>query len=360
MDRRKTPTIHVIDFFSGCGGTAAGFRDAGFRIRLGLDNDADAAATYKYNFPDAAFIQKDIRKVKTSDLRPYAQRPAGDFLLFSICAPCAPFSKQRREVRRKDPRATLLWASLRFVRAYRPDFIFIENVPGIQSARSENGTLADFRDTLTDLGYDVEMRRVSACDYGVPQRRRRFILLASRHEGLQFPAPTHGPDTSRPYVTVWDAIGRYPRIAAGTQHAKVPNHRAAALSEINQERMRHTPRGGGSRSAWPRGLRLRCHTRYSGHSDVYGRLRKRELSSGLTTRCISLSNGRFGHPTQNRAISVREAAALQTFPDDFIFLGTLNAMARQVGNAVPVALAKRFGMEFKRIVRAKTRRRRNR
>jgi DNA (cytosine-5)-methyltransferase 1 len=316
-----------------------------------MDIDADAARTYRHNFPAAAFIEKDIRRIETRELREHVRHPPGDFLLFSACAPCAPFSKQRRDKRRNDPRTTLFWDFLRFVQAFKPDFIFVENVPGLRLARIEQRTFSEFQNALERFGYVVKMQTVNSCDYGVPQRRKRLVLLASLHSGLSYPYPTHGPERGRPYVAVWDAIGRFPRIAAGAQHPVVPNHRAAALSERNIERLRHTPPGGG-RQDWPPRLRLRCHKDYGGHTDVYGRLRKAQLASGLTTRCISLSNGRFGHPSQNRAISLREAASLQTFKDDFIFFGSLNSMAKQVGNAVPVILAKTFAMEFRRLADA--------
>jgi DNA (cytosine-5)-methyltransferase 1 len=141
-------------------------------------------------------------------------------------------------------------------------------------------------------------------------------------------------------------ISGFPPIAAGETYAEIPNHRAARLSELNLERIRATPPGGG-RFDWPEELMLTCHLgEYNGHTDVYGRMHWDRPASGLTTRCISLSNGRFGHPEQDRAISVREAASIQTFADDFVFFGSLNSMARQVGNAVPVLVAEVFGRYF--------------
>ena len=136
-----------------------------------------------------------------------------------------------------------------------------------------------------------------------------------------------------------------PSIAAGETHPSVNDHRAARLSQINLERISVTPEGRG-RESWPPHLQLKCHKTHIGHTDVYGRMRWDEPASGLTTRCISLSNGRFGHPEQNRAISVREAACLQTFPEDFLFHGSLNSKARQIGNAVPVRLSEVFGLNF--------------
>ena len=157
---------------------------------------------------------------------------------------------------------------------------------------------------------------------------------------------TYGPGAPNDcYQTVWEAIGDLPPIRAGEKHPSVANHQSAALSEINLRRIRTTPTGGG-RCDWPQELKLECHAGHSGHSDVYGRMCKDRPAGALTTRCISLSNGRYGHPTQDRAISVREAARLQTFDDCFVFEGSMTSAAKQIGNAVPVLLAKTFGMHF--------------
>lgn len=339
--------IKVVDFFSGCGGTSAGLRAAGMEIILGIDNDPDAKATFRSNFPNASFIGRDIRKIRTSDLQRHVSVNRQFPLLFCACAPCQPFSKQRHEKRGNDERASLLWQFVRFVRRYKPEFIVVENVPGLQKFAGENESFERFVSKLKSLGYHVRSGVVESRKYGVPQRRRRLVVMASLLGPVTFPKPTHGPrERGQPYVTVWQSIGALPPIPAGGQHPEIANHRAAGLSPLNLERIRATPEGG-SRIDWPEHLRLNCHTNgYNGHSDVYGRMRKDAPASGLTTRCVSLSNGRFGHPTQDRAISVREAACLQTFPLDFEFHGSLNSMARQVGNAVPVLLAERFGQRF--------------
>jgi DNA (cytosine-5)-methyltransferase 1 len=188
----------------------------------------------------------------------------------------------------------------------------------------------------------VVHRIVESQAYGIPQRRRRLVLLASRQGTLVFPVPTHGPGRGS-YRTVRDAIGTLPKLGAGQTDASIANHRASKLSALNLQRIKATSEGG-AREDWPYDLYPKCHRGgYDGHTDVYGRLRWDAPASGLTTRCISYSNGRFGHPDQDRALSVREAARLQTFPDSFVFVGSLNSMARQVGNAVPVQLAGTFG-----------------
>lgn len=358
MRHRSTSNcpVKVIDFFSGCGGTSAGLRRAGAEIVLGVDYDPDACRTFTANFPKAGFLQRDIRKLRTSELEPYLAKHKNAKWLFSACAPCQPFSKQRTHRRENDERAPLLWELVRFVRRYRPDYVFIENVPGLQSLSQQLGPFDRFVKALRRFGYNVQAGVVEARTFGVPQRRARLVLVASLVGEAQFPKPTHGPGTRhKNYSTVWDWIGHLPRIKAGETHPTVLNHRAMQLSPLNLKRIRATPEGG-SRGDWPRHLRLRCHRGgYRGHSDVYGRMRKTMPASGLTTRCLSLSNGRFGHPTQDRAISVREAACLQTFPSEFVFYGNLEAMARQIGNAVPVLLAKRFGHWFVADARRTTR-----
>jgi DNA (cytosine-5)-methyltransferase 1 len=343
----------VFDFFSGCGGTSAGLRSAGMDIVLGIDIDPEAAATYKANFPEAGFLIADLTKTRSNKLRHYVDscRPHG--ILFCGCAPCQPFSKQNGDRSRKDSRSSLLLHFARFVRYYEPDFVLVENVPGIQNMKGNGSPLCGFLRLLDKLKYKHTVKVVDCRDYGVPQTRKRLVLMASRAGPISFPKKTHGEGTNLPYSTVWEWIKSFPRIEAGQECKKIPNHRAAKLSKANLRRIKATPPGG-SRCDWPWKFMLECHKNgHDGHSDVYGRLRKDQPASALTTRCISLSNGRFGHPTQHRAISVREAATLQTFGCDFIFKGTQTSMARQIGNAVPVLLAKKLGESFlkHRIVR---------
>ena len=312
-------------------------------VRFGLDFDADAKATYENNFENAKFLCKDIRSVSSEDLAPYVSRESGRSLLFGACTPCQPFSKQNQFKGNDDGRQDLLGEFHRFILAYLPEYIFVENVPGLQSINEHDGPFAGFKRLLGRLDYFFDHKIVMAYHYGVPQRRRRLVLLASRLGPIEIPPATHGPGTANPALpTVWECISDLPPIEAGEIHPTVANHRAARLSDLNLMRIASTPVGGDRRD-WPRYLRLSCHNRHSGHTDVYGRMVKNKPSAALTTRCISLSNGRFGHPIQNRAISVREAACIQTFPMEFAFCGGLNSMARQVGNAVPVAMAKVFG-----------------
>jgi DNA (cytosine-5)-methyltransferase 1 len=357
----KRVRVKVFDFFAGCGGTSKGLASAGMEVILALDSDADAEKTFKHNFPKAAFLRDDIRNIDTKALLPFVKACAGSLILFSGCAPCQPFSKQNGHRRRHDERSTLLDEFSRFVVRYKPDFVFCENVPGLQAIETNAGPFRRFLDALDANGYPEANRVhrvVDAQDYGVPQRRRRLVLLASKHGPIVLPKPTHGPG-GKPYSTVWEWIGDLPALKAGETNRSDPNHRAALLSALNLRRIKATPPGG-TRLDWPEELKLECHKgNHRGHTDVYGRLRKDQPASSMTTRCVSLSNGRFGHPEQDRAISVREAACLQTFPRNFRFFGSLDSTARQVGNAVPVLLAKRMGEVFMReAAKLKTPRRR--
>ena len=187
-------------------------------------------------------------------------------------------------------------------------------------------------------GYIFDAKVLNAKDYGIPQNRRRFVLIASRLFEPHIPDKTHGKGLI-PYVTVYDTIHDFPPLAAGEEDETIPNHRAAGLSDINLIRIQHTPHDGGGRLDWPQNLWLNCHEKFKGHSDVYGRMYWNRVAPTLTVKCYSISNGRFGHPEQDRAISLREAAAIQTFPDDYIFEGSLQEIGKQIGNAVPVLLA---------------------
>ena len=333
--------IKVFDFFSGCGGTSCGFEQAGLDIVLGLDIDKDAALTYRSNFPSAAFIEADICTLGTDVLNPWLKDQVNP-VLFCGCAPCQPFSKQNRQRGKADVRRNLLSEFGRFVEDWLPEYVFIENVPGMQRVKGQKGPLPAFKALLKRLGYTFDIKVLPALWFGVPQTRERLVLLASRSPAISLPVATHGPG-KLPFTTVKDWIGDLAELEAGGTDPVDPSHRAAELSELNLARIAATPEGGG-RENWPDHLILDCHRNHKGHTDVYGRLAWDKPAAGLTTRCISYSNGRFGHPEQDRAISVREAACLQTFPTSFVFSGNLNSKARQVGNAVPPSMARVIGM----------------
>lgn len=338
--------IDVYDFFSGCGGTSAGLKAAGLSPKIAVDFDADALRTYSKNFPEATPILRDITKLHTWELESYFCKAREKPVLFCACAPCQPFSKQNRQKQPDDLRASLLRHLRRFVERFRPELLFVENVPGLgREPEAGPSPLDELKELLADLRYFHDTNIVHAQDYGVPQSRRRLLVVASQFGPIKLPGPSHGVP-GQPHLTVEDAIKGLPPIAAGESHASEPNHRAAGLSPLNLKRIRQA-RAGGSWKDWCDDLRLACHEGVSGYTDVYGRMSWSRPAPPLTTRCISLSNGRFGHPDQDRAISVREAACLQTFDREFEFVGNLASMAKQIGNAVPVRLAQAIGGMFK-------------
>ena len=227
---------------------------------------------------------------------------------------------------------------------YLPDYIFVENVPGIQQFNLFGSPLQRFLNVLDGLGYTYSYQVISAAGYGVPQPRKRLILIAGLHRQVAFPMPTYG--INRPYSTVGDWICGLPELAAGAVDPNDYDHVATSLSPLNLQRIRSTPEGGG-RLDWPDELCLKCHRKHMGHTDVYGRLAYDRMAATLTTRCVSYSNGRYGHPREDRAISIREAACLQTFPRNFHFCGNIAERARQIGNAVPPLLARTIAQVFR-------------
>ena len=348
IDRGEPVTVQVYDFFAGCGGASCGLQAAGMEISFALDHDADARESFEANFPSVHFEFADIRDVSVEAVRLRVEKERPNPVLFSGCAPCQPFTKQNTKRPRldQDERVPLLAHFAHLVEGCRPDFVFVENVPGLQNLDSDSQPFGGFLSRLEAAGYKVDYRPIKLAKYGIPQSRRRLVLVGSRHGTIHLPDETHGPGTpNERYDTVRDWISHLPPIQAGEEHEEVTNHRAANLSARNAERVKATPEGGGHRD-WPEHLKLECHKGFSGYTDVYGRMSWDSPASGLTTRCISYSNGRFGHPEQDRAISIREAACLQTFPEDFVFEGCMASMARQIGNAVPVRLAELIGQQF--------------
>ena len=339
--------MKAIDLCCGVGGLTLGLRRAGWKVAVGIDVDPAVGETYRRNNPDGKFVAADVRSITHEDIRHLAGAPADEDLLLAGCPPCQAFSKQRSKHRTTDRSdADLLVEFARLATALRPAVVLMENVPGIASAEP----FRIFVKALHDCGYDCDHRVLNAHDFNVPQHRRRYVLLAVREETALLPRPAR--DGLRPAsLTVRNAIAHFPKIEVGECHPSIPNHHAARLSPLNLERIRATPPDGGGRRDWPEELGLACHRRLGpGFSDVYGRMWWDRKAPTLTSRCSSLSNGRFGHPEQDRAISLREAAALQTFPDDCVFYGPRNRIAQWVGNAVPVSFAEALGSAALRAV----------
>ena len=222
-------TIKVFDFFSGCGGASRGFRDAGMDIAFALDFDSDSQLTFEVNFPSVRFERKDIRELSVDHVKSLVAAESPNPILFCGCAPCQPFTKQNttNPVWNKDDRVPLLSYFAKFIERCRPDIVFVENVPGLQKFNQRTEPFGGFLRSLKAADYTFTHEPVPLMKYGVPQSRRRLVLLASRHGPIKLPRKTNGPGTNViHYETVRRWIGDLPSIAAGEEHADVPNHRS--------------------------------------------------------------------------------------------------------------------------------------
>ena len=342
--------MRAIDFFCGAGGLTRGLLDAGVHVVAGFDVDERCKETYERNNRPVKFFKEDISRIDAATVRKLLGTRRTTDLLLAGCAPCQPFSQHKngnqteagQNAPEADPDSKLLGAFARLVGTIRPGQVLIENVPGLTRVKGFS-TYRRFVRMLKTLAYDISEGVLDAKDFGVPQTRRRYVLIAIRGKSATPPKRAFGPGLAN-YSTVRDAISHFPPIQAGERHHFVPNHEAAVISEVNLKRLSRTPHDGGDRRAWPPELILDCHKGdHDGHTDVYGRMRWDRPAPTLTGKCHSISNGRYGHPSQDRAISLREAASLQTFPDSYIFYGPKQHIARMIGNAVPVRLSEALG-----------------
>jgi len=338
--------MKAIDFFCGAGGLTRGLLDAGFDVVAGFDIDDQCKESYEVN-NETSFHALDVRDIDLQKLKSLTRIRKFENVLFAGCAPCQPFSQQRKSSTSHSS-TTLLSEFGRIIEEVLPRAVVIENVPGMARVKGYS-TFRRFLSLLEDCGYGYEFGVLDAKKFGVPQTRRRLVLIAGFTDEISIPSITHGTQLL-PFRTVRDAISHFPKLKAGQQHKSVPNHNCASITEKNLERLRHTPSDGGGRRDWPKRLQLDCHKGgYEGHTDVYGRMFWDEPSPTLTARCHSISNGRYGHPEQHRAISLREAAALQSFPDRYVFKGSNKHIAQQIGNAVPARFAKALGKHIKKV-----------
>ena len=332
------PPIEVIDLFCGIGGLSFGMKSKGFDILAGYDLDATCRYAYETN-NEAKFIYKDIKTVSADEIESIYSK--NSIRVLAGCAPCQPFSSYAFKNKKKDPnKYDLLYEFGRLIKEVLPDIVTMENVSQILSFK-EKPVLLDFVELLKKYGYHVSVNKVYCPKYGIPQTRKRLVLLASRLGKIELIPPTHKPNE---YKTVKDTIGDLPELKAGEADPNDPLHHAKTLSPKNLERIRHTPYGGGWKD-WPKELRLKCHQTDGGRSfgSVYGRMVWEKPAPTMTTQCTGLGNGRFGHPTQDRAISVREAALIQTFPKTYKFFAdeqdvAITKASRYIGNAVPPRL----------------------
>ncbi|WAJ28501.1 DNA cytosine methyltransferase [Antarcticirhabdus aurantiaca] len=391
------PEFLAVDFFCGAGGTTRGIIDAGGYVIAGIDKEQRCKDTYvlnnsneRYDGAAPEYLDYDIfpktkdhpggQQVELFDrlsvlINHYRSELPETSLMFAICAPCQPFttlarkelSKTRQERRERD--SNLLNEAAQFVERFVPDMILSENVAGIGDPKY-GGIWSDFRITLENLGYTVGTRLVCTSKFGIPQYRKRSILLAVRRDRVSEHAfgnlirdslMVPEEDTEAAPVTVESVLRRFPRIGAGEADPEVPNHRTRTLSELNLKRLAAAKPGQNNsylESTSDGDLSLDCHRRLERRlkqrcfTDVYTRMRPDAPAPTITTRCHSISNGRFGHydTTQVRGISLREAAALQSFPDNYVFYPThmIEPVARMIGNAVPPKLARFFARHLVR------------
>ena len=379
-DSGRMPEFLAIDFYCGAGGSTRGLLDAGGYVIAGIDSDEDCRTTYQRNNYNSTLdrtepsylaldmfpSQLDYPQGQQQEIRDHLERlilsyrrMAPDIpLLFVICAPCQSFTRfvQRQltadQAQSRDRDQNLLLETIAFIKEFKPEMVISENVVGIRNGKYRL-IWDDFQSQLRDLGYAVGDKVVCASRFGVPQYRRRSIILALKNEAgygqvFTLPVPDHEPQSSQ--ISTSEAIGHLPKLQAGETNGEIPNHMCRNLSEISRQRLMSVKPGesnfGFAETVFG-DLSLACHRRLDekgkrGFGDVYTRIDPDRPSPTITTRFYSVSNGRFGHYNQEqvRGLSLREGAILQSFPDEYEFYGSgMETIAKMIGNAVPPRLS---------------------
>ncbi|MFG0642869.1 DNA cytosine methyltransferase [Delftia sp. WSY_22] len=349
--------IEAIDLFCGAGGLTRGLLDAGIQVKAGFDVEESCRHAYEANNGGAKFFNKDVGTLTSKDLNRLWSRNA--IRLLAGCAPCQPFSPAANSVRDKDapdPRYYLLDEFTRLIKECNPHLVTMENVPKVQS----HAPFHKFVKTLTELGYDVWFKSISCENLGIPQTRRRLVLLASRigdvPRQLKRPTPTTASNT------VGEALKDLTPLKAGEADPKDRIHFARSLSPLNIQRIQASKPGGTWRD-WPENLRAPCHIKETGatFSAVYARMRADQASPTMTTQFYNFGAGRFGHPTQDRALTPREAAIIQSFPKSYDFVGSadpvhMTKLGKMIGNAVPPKLGEAIGLTLHNHVQSQSNR----
>jgi DNA (cytosine-5)-methyltransferase 1 len=367
-------SLTAIDLFCGAGGLSAGLEMAGFRVLAGVDLFDAAGKTFEATHPHARFIGKPIEDVTTAELMEVTGLKRGELTILAGGPPCQAYSVYNHQRGMHDSRATLFREYLRIVEGMQPEWIVMENVMGIYSIAGGAAVCA-IKDELAALGYAVKEKVLKAEEYGVPQERRRVVFVGNRIGApIRHPEPTHGEGLT-PYTTIKDAIGDLAPLENGqdlgptpyvcspsgefqrfvrAKSRKVKNHSAPRLGKVNIERLRHIKPGGSWRDIpfelLPAGMK---RAKRSDHTKRYGRMTWDGLSCTVLTKC-DIHWGAYIHPEQDRAVSVREAARLQAFPDWFEFAGSRTDQYVQVGNAVPPLLGRAIGSTIADIIHEKT------
>jgi DNA (cytosine-5)-methyltransferase 1 len=334
--------IYAVDLFCGAGGLTHGLEKSGIDVRLGID--IDPACEYPYTANNQSrFLLKSVEDLQANEVESSYRK--NGIKLLAGCAPCQTFSRYNQKATEKDNRWWLLLEFARLVKDLSPHLVTMENVPGLQ----EQNVFRQFLKTLEDNDYLVSFSVVNCADYGVPQHRNRLVLLASKFGKIELLSPK---EFGRTTTTVRKAIGRLHSINAGSHSLIDRLHQSSGLSEINMQRIAAS-RPGGTWRDWSSELVTECHKKKTGKSypSVYGRMSWDEPAPTMTTQFFGFGNGRFGHPEQNRAISLREGAILQGFPRDYKFVRPREPVfqrhiGRLIGNAVPVAIGEVIGESF--------------
>ena len=323
---------------------SCGLRQAGIKVIAGIDIDKSCKETYEFNNPDSKFVLADIHELSTRKIVKLLGLRRNDKDLVMVgCSPCQFWSIIQTDKTKSKKSRNLLLEFGRFVFCLKPGYVLVENVPGILTRGDESG-LSKFLIQLKRHGYQVHYEIINMSEYGVPQSRRRFSLVATRmHERAPFPKAHDGP-----VVKVSEILGNnngFQSISEGRNDPTAFYHSTSRIGKRNLMRLRKTRSNGGSWLDWGNERELR-RDRYRGKrfTDNYGRMRWEHPAPTITTKFISISNGRFGHPEEHRALSIREGAALQTFPREYVFVNrSMKAAARMIGNAVPPHFARQLG-----------------
>ena len=343
-------SISAVDLFCGVGGLTYGLQQAGIKVNAGIDIDETCKYAYEKN-NETQFIRKDVSTVTSEYL--VSLYPENNIKLLVGCPPCQPFSSHTRKNknRKSDEKWGLLANMQQLIEEVKPEIVSVENVPPIRKQK----VFINFVDKLQELGYHVYKEVVNCVDFGVPQARRRLVLIASIFGEIHLLAKTHHDlSDNSPPITVRKIIAELENITHGQVSEKDPLHRASKLGEINQKRIKHsTP--GGTWLDWDSDLRAECHKKPSGktYKSVYARMEWDKPAPTITTQFYNFGTGRFGHPEQHRALSLREGALLQTFPENYDFIdpelpASFTRLGVHIGNAVPVQLATVIGLSIQK------------
>lgn len=338
--QRSNRKIWAVDLFCGAGGLTHGLERAGIDVQLGID--IDPACEYPFSANNKAkFLLKPVEELTASDIERFFRK--NGIRLLAGCAPCQTFSTYNQKATPDDKRWWLLRQFSRLVREICPELVTMENVPRLRG----QGVFEEFIGALRDANYHVDIETVNCEDYGIPQHRQRLVLLASSLGPIRLISPS---EFSTDRTTVRESIADLPPLKAGEVDETDPLHQAAILSDLNKKRIEASKPGGTWRD-WRETLVADCHRKGTGktYPSVYGRMCWDELAPTITTQFFGFGNGRFGHPAQDRAISLREGAILQSFPKDYAFVPPGNpihrkSVGRLIGNAVPPKLGEAIGL----------------